>query len=82
MDLLTEELWKSVLLICRGFANISLRRGIDNVTNSESLNCFVLSDASPTVIASDILDMAATVLRSTVVSAFNGHLSRKLRDCY
>jgi len=79
VDLLDEELWKSVLVICRGFADISLRRSIDNVSDSETLNSLILGDATTTVATADGLDMTATVLGSSVISAFYGHKKLKLR---
>ena len=73
VDLLNEELWKSVLVICRGLADISLRRSIDNVSDSETLDSLVLSDTTTAVSTANGLDMTATVLGSSVISALNGH---------
>ena len=76
MDLLDEQLGEGVRLVCGGFADVSLRRRIDDVTDSESLDGLILTDASSAVSASHVLDVTATVLRSTVVSAFDGHSNR------
>jgi hypothetical protein len=73
VDLLNEELWKSVLIVCRSFADISLRRSINDVSDSESLDSLVLGDTSATVATADGLDVSTTVLGSSVISAFNGH---------
>lgn len=76
MNLLDEELGQSVLLVGGSFTNISLGRGIDQVADSETLNSLVLGDASTTVVASEISNVTAVVLRSTVVSTLDRHLSR------
>ena len=73
VDLLDEELWKSVLVVCRGFTNISLRRSIDNVADSETLDSLILGDTATAVSTAYGLDMTATVLGSSVISALNGH---------
>ena len=75
-DLLDEELWESILIISGGLANISLRRSIDNISNSETLDSFVLANASTAVSASDILHVTTAMLGSTVVSTFYGHIDR------
>jgi hypothetical protein len=75
---LNEELWQSVLVVGWGFADISLRRGIYNVSDSESLHSLILSDTSTAVTTTDGLDVTATVLRSSVISALNGHKKLEL----
>lgn len=78
MNLLPEKLGKGVLLISGGFADISLRGSIDDVTNSETLNSLVFPDTSTAVVASHGLDVTTAVLGSTVISAFDGHSIRNL----
>ena len=79
VDLLNEELWKSVLIVGRSFTNISLRRSINDVSDSESLDCLILGDTSTAVSTANGLDVSTSVLGSSVVSAFNGHKKLKLR---
>lgn len=76
VDLLNEELGEGVLLISRGLANISLGRSIDDVADSETLDSLILTNASAAVVASDVLNMAAAVLRSSVISALDRHSNR------
>lgn len=72
-DLLDEELGKSVLVVSGGFTNVSLGRGIDEVSDSESLHGFILTNTSAAVAASDVLDMTATMLGSSVISSLHDH---------
>jgi len=79
VDLLNEELWKSVLVIGRGFTDVSLRRSINNVSDGETLDSLILGDTATAVATAYGLDMTATVLGSSVISALNGHKKLKLR---
>ena len=51
---------------------------INNVSHDEALDGLILRNAATAVVASDVVDVAATVLRSAGVSSLLGH--RKLRD--
>lgn len=73
MDLLDEQLGEGVRLVSGGLTDVSLRRGINNVADSESLDSLVLADASTAVVASHVLDVAAAVLGSSVITALHRH---------
>lgn len=72
-DLLNEQLGESVLLVGGSFTDVSLGRSVHEVADSESLDSLVLSNASATVSTSDGLDMAATMLGSSVISSLHRH---------
>ena len=59
-------------LVHTRLANITDRRRLDHVTNSEALNGLVLRDASRAVGAADEVDVAAAVLVAAVVSSLLG----------
>ena len=73
MDLLDEQLGESILLVSRGLTDVSLRRSINHVADSETLDSLVLGNASTAVVASHVLNVAAAVLGSSVITALHRH---------
>ena len=64
---------KLVFLVRRGFLDITKRRGINDITDDESLDSLILGDGLSGGNTSDALDMSATVLVSSVVSSLDSH---------
>ena len=59
-------------MVHASLADITNRRRLDHVTDSEALDSLVLGDASRTVRAADEVDVAAAVLVAAVVSSLLG----------
>lgn len=69
------ELRQIVGLVDAHLLDITLRRGIDDVTHIEALDRFILRNAAGAVAAPDDRGVATAVLRPTVVTALGRHAS-------
>jgi hypothetical protein len=67
------EFGKLVFLVGRGFLNVTQRRGIDNVSNNETLNGLVLGNGFSGRHAPNALDVTASVLVATVIASLDSH---------
>merc|ERR1719437_323626 len=70
---LKVQLGELVFLVSGGFLDITERRGIDNVTDDESLDGLILRDGLSGGNASNTLDVSASVLVSSVVTSLDSH---------
>jgi hypothetical protein len=69
------QLGKLVFLVGRGFLDISKRRGIDNVSDNETLDGLVLGDGLSCGNTADTLDVSAPLLVASVIASLDRHSS-------
>ena len=74
------ELGKLIILVGRRFLDISERRGIDNVSDNETLDCLILGNGLPSGNTSDTLDVSASVLVASVIASFDSHPSIQIYE--
>ena len=74
------ELGKLIILVGRRFLDISERRGIDNVSDNETLDCLILGNGRPSGNTSDTLDVSASVLVASVIASFDSHPSIQMYE--
>lgn len=77
---LVVQLWQSVLLVHRGLRQVSNGSSLNHVSDGDSLDGLVLRNTSSTVQTSDWLDVASTLLVSTVGRSLLWHVARMLVD--
>ena len=70
------QLGQSVVLVNRGFDDVTSGGGLDNVADDELFDSLVFGDAAGAVGATDCLDVAAAVLGTSVVPALARHVGR------
>ena len=73
------QLGQLVFLVGTGLLNVSQRRGIDNIADNEALDRLVLGDSLSSRDASDTLDVAAALLITTVIAAFDSHTVKETK---
>jgi len=61
------------------FLKIFLGRGINDVTNGETLDSFIFGTKSSAVDADDVLDVPSVVFVSSVISTFDRHVVNYIR---
>jgi hypothetical protein len=69
---LDVQLGDSVLLIDGSFLKITDSSGLYHITDSKTLNGFILRDTTETIDTTNILVVATTVLVTSVISSFTG----------
>ena len=69
------ELGKLIILVGRGFLDISERGGINNVSDDETLDCLILGNGLSSGNTSDTVDVSASVLVASVIASLDGHTS-------
>jgi len=77
--LLDVKLRQGILRVCAGIADITKGRCIDDVPDNESLHSLVLRNQFGGGDTTDTLDVAASVLVTSMVSALDGHFEESLR---
>jgi hypothetical protein len=67
------QLGELVLLVSRCFLDISQRRSIDNVTDDESLDGFILRDGLSSGNTANTLDVSSSLLVTSVIASLDSH---------
>lgn len=78
VSILDVELRKRIVFNGGVILKILLGRSINDVADDETLDGLILRDATGAVHATNVCDVTATVLGSTVVPALGGHLNKFL----